>query len=365
MKLTRITLQDFRCFSKADFDLTEPNDTSSKPLDVVLLVGGNGSGKSSVLKAVSGEFTHLWSGFSGELFTSRDIRYGTNEARVAIHWQDQFGIIPNASFAVRSTINNDGVTPDDEFANTNGKDLRAWTRNATSPSRKAAGVITLFDVLRLIPPQQVIGPNNQGVIRHRSEFALAPTIFQDGNIRRRANNLAQWIVNLDYSRAKAKADHQQELPIWDFLQHALNKLLDPYTFEKVADNFDVIFRTPTGHVPLEALSDGFRSVFVIVTDLLLRLSLATEDAERVLEQEATCLVDEIDAHLHPKWQETVIPGLRAMFPNVQFICTTHSEIVVSTVEPKNVFRLDDTNAIAAVRQACHVNSKSPAETALP
>jgi DNA repair exonuclease SbcCD ATPase subunit len=61
MKLTRIELENFRCFGKADFDLTDPS--LGGPLDVVLLVGGNGSGKSSVLQALGGFFTFLWSGY--------------------------------------------------------------------------------------------------------------------------------------------------------------------------------------------------------------------------------------------------------------------------------------------------------------
>lgn len=93
-------------------------------------------------------------------------------------------------------------------------------------------------------------------------------------------------------------------------------------------------------MPIEALSDGFRSTFTIVSDLLLRLNFATRDPEQVLQQEGVCLIDEVDAHLHPRWQETIIPGLRALFPNVQFIATTHSPIVVASVEPENVFRLE-------------------------
>jgi hypothetical protein len=351
MKLTRLRLQDFRCFGSVDFDLTESKNEAAKPLDVVLLVGENGSGKSSVLKAISGEFTNLWSGYGGDQLTKRDIRFGASEAHVAIHWQDQFGVDRRPKdCVVRVTINDQEILPDDEYASAHETKPNAWARLASSPARRSTGIITSFDVFRLIPPKRVVGPNNQEVIRHRGELALAPTIFQDGRIRPRSDSLKQWIVNLDYLRTKAKADRQQDLPIWGFLHTAFNTLLHPYTFDKVDENFDVIFRTPTGHVPLEALSDGFRSIFVIITDLLLRLSLATDDPESVLEQEATCLVDEIDAHLHPKWQETIIPGLRAMFPNVQFICTTHSEIVVSTVEPKNVFRLGDGDGYSAIRQ---------------
>jgi hypothetical protein len=196
----------------------------------------------------------------------------------------------------------------------------------------------------------VAGPNLDEVVLHRGDSALAPTISSDGNVRPRSHGLKQWIVNLDYSRTKAKVDYGRDLPTWDILRNALNTLLAPYTFEGVDDQYRVLFRTPTGHIPLEALSDGFRSVFVIVADLLFRMSLATNNPETALFQEGTCLVDEIDAHLHPRWQETVIPGLRAMFPNVQFIVTTHSEIVVSTVEPKNVFRLKEANMFSVDRQ---------------
>lgn len=362
MKLKRVSLQNFQCFESADIDLLESSDVSAKPLDVALLVGGNGSGKTSILKAICAEFTELWPGFGGERLSSRDIRFGSNEARIAIHWQDAWGVHPNAPFAVRATINEDSYLPDDEYEGTDETRRIAWIRAAMSPARKPTGIISFFDVYRLIPPSRIVGPNTKDVIRHRGELALAPTISPEGQLRPRAQNLKQWIVNLDSLRAKAKADRQQDLPIWGYLLDALNTMLRPYSFDRVDENFDVLFRTPSGRIPLEALSDGFRSVFVIVTELLMRLSLATNDPEQVLTQEATCLVDEIDAHLHPKWQETVIPGLRAMFPNVQFICTTHSEIVVSTVEPKNVFRLEETNGFAAVRQ--DQRFKAPARTAV-
>jgi len=109
----------------------------------------------------------------------------------------------------------------------------------------------------------------------------------------------------------------------------------------VDDRFNVLFQTPTGTVRLEALSDGYRSVFVMITDLLLRLSLSTPRMEDLLFQEAVCLIDEIDAHLHPRLQERVLPGLRTLFPNVQFIATTHSPFIVASVEPHNVFRLSE------------------------
>ena len=346
MKLSRITLENFRCFEEATFNLSAPDEKGfDVPLDVVVLVGENGSGKSAVLDAINGEFTHLWSWFGGNLLGMKDIRQGAAEARIEIAWKDKISANP-AHFAVRSILNGPAIFPDDRFE----QSYKVWLNAIQGAKRTSRGTIVSFDVHRPIRPLPVTGPNMGELARHRCEAALAPTISPEGQIRQRSHGLKQWIVNLDYSRMKEKVSHGRDLPTWHVLRTALNTLLAPYTFEGVDDQFQVMFQTPTGRIPLEALSDGFRSVFVIVADLVFRLSLATENPELALLQEATCLVDEIDAHLHPRWQETVIPGLTALFPNVQFIVTTHSEIVVSTVQPQNVFRLNEANGVTASRQ---------------
>ena len=73
----------------------------------------------------------------------------------------------------------------------------------------------------------------------------------------------------------------------------------------------------------------------------MRLSLTTDSKAQALRQPAVCLIDEIDAHLHPKWQAKIVPALRSMFPNVQFISTTHSPYVIETVEPYQIFVLKE------------------------
>lgn len=64
MRRTRLTLENFRCFDNAEFDFTAPD--SDDPLDLVLLVGGNGSGKTAVLCAICGVLTTLTSRFEGD-----------------------------------------------------------------------------------------------------------------------------------------------------------------------------------------------------------------------------------------------------------------------------------------------------------
>lgn len=93
---------------------------------------------------------------------------------------------------------------------------------------------------------------------------------------------------------------------------------------------------------VEGATHGVRRRFVV--DDLLRLSLATEDPSRLFDVDAVCLIDEIDAHLHPLWEERILGDLRRMFPRVQFIVTTHSEYVVAGLEPHEVSVLREEGA---------------------
>lgn len=342
MKLTHVHLDNFRCFEDVSFDLKKPG--SAEPLDVALLVGGNGSGKSAFLDAVCGLFGAIelpFRRFYDALgyVPPRDVRAGAESFSVMTTWVDYIEEPPRRIEAQRRVRRNLDRTRKANDAPLERGDFVAWSQEQQL-HHSSTGLIVAFDVYRLIPPKDVSGPNISDVIEHRCARALAPTISSSGELRPRSQAIKQWIVNLDFLRAKAKADRGVALPLWDMLRDALNTLLRPYVFEGVDDRFRVLFRTPTGIVPLEALSDGLRSVFVIITELLLRASLSTSNMDDVLSVEGVCLVDEIDAHLHPRFQETIIPSFRALFPNIQLIATTHSPIVVASVEPENVFRLE-------------------------
>lgn len=85
------------------------------------------------------------------------------------------------------------------------------------------------------------------------------------------------------------------------------------------------------------LSDGERGVLGITLDLARRLSQIRPDAEDPLaEGQAVVLIDEIDLHLHPKWQREIIHNLEATFPRCQFIATTHSPQVIGEVPPDRI-----------------------------
>ena len=81
------------------------------------------------------------------------------------------------------------------------------------------------------------------------------------------------------------------------------------------------------------LSDGERGILALVLDLTRRLALAyPEQRNPAGESEAVVLIDEIELHLHPKWQRQIVRNLTAAFPRCQFIATTHSPQVIGEVE---------------------------------
>ncbi|HBS6731505.1 AAA family ATPase [Klebsiella quasipneumoniae] len=83
-------------------------------------------------------------------------------------------------------------------------------------------------------------------------------------------------------------------------------------------------------VTIEQISDGQRVFLGLVADLARRMVMLNPMLDQPLEGQGIVLIDEIELHLHPRWQQGVIPSLRAVFPNIQFIITTHSPIVLST-----------------------------------
>lgn len=90
------------------------------------------------------------------------------------------------------------------------------------------------------------------------------------------------------------------------------------------------------------LSDGERSVLALVLDIARRLSQANPSLDDSLtDGDAVVLIDEIDLHLHPKWQRQIVRKLTAAFPGCQFIATTHSPQVIGEVEHDRIHIIAD------------------------
>ena len=87
-----------------------------------------------------------------------------------------------------------------------------------------------------------------------------------------------------------------------------------------------------GGLSMEQLSDGYRNVLAMAADIAWRM-------ERQRDPEVVVLIDEIELHLHPAWQQRILTDLTRTFPSAQFIVSTHSPQVLSTIRPHNVVEL--------------------------
>lgn len=159
---------------------------------------------------------------------------------------------------------------------------------------------------------------------------------------------SEWLLRADYA-ASTTADGRA-VARRDKIQIALIDLLPDVSGIRVAGldeqpprpRLDV--KTPYGWVPMRALSLGYRSMIAWVVDLASRMFEAYPDSADPLNEPAIALVDEIDLHLHPRWQREITAHLDRLFPNVQFIVTAHSPLVVQAPGVTNVAvlrRIDD------------------------
>ncbi|MBF0144324.1 MAG: AAA family ATPase [Magnetococcales bacterium] len=90
---------------------------------------------------------------------------------------------------------------------------------------------------------------------------------------------------------------------------------------------------------LDQLSDGEKCLMAMVGDMAMRLSIANPSHQDPLKAQAVFLIDEVDLHLHPEWQRMVLPKLLEVFPNSQFIVSTHSTQILTHIKPENIFRI--------------------------
>lgn len=114
---------------------------------------------------------------------------------------------------------------------------------------------------------------------------------------------------------------------------------DMLVLDKKGENGDITT------IAVDQLSSGEKVMFAITMDIAKRLIIANPDLLKSnqyspLEGGGIVLIDEIDLHLHPKWQRVILPKLLQLFPNIQFVVTTHSPFVVQSVSPQNclIFR---------------------------
>ncbi|MCP4612053.1 MAG: AAA family ATPase [Planctomycetes bacterium] len=122
----------------------------------------------------------------------------------------------------------------------------------------------------------------------------------------------------------------------------VNKLLpDGAKFTGRREGNDYIFQHRGVPVPFTAMSDGYRSYIGWIGDLLYHICMGCPRGMSLMNNRGLVLIDEIDLHLHPRWQREIIPKISRQLPKLQFIMTTHSPVVAGTLHHCNTFVLKE------------------------
>lgn len=166
-------------------------------------------------------------------------------------------------------------------------------------------------------------------------------------------NVAEWLRN-----TKLAASMPEQSKSYSELYDKICKLLKSGLLPQVNDidmqptkqlgGIEVIFHTPDGWIPLESLGLGYQTMIAWTVDFAARMVERYPDSPQPLHEPAIVLVDELDLHLHPRWQREIIGFLTKQFPKTQFIVTAHSPLVVQAAQDV------DANIVLLRREGDHV-----------
>jgi hypothetical protein len=168
-------------------------------------------------------------------------------------------------------------------------------------------------------------------------------------------NPEEWLLQADYfvSRSSAKKSKEDFRRVKNILISVLpdvdNIRFSEKNIEEKSFPIPVVeFHTPYGWVESKDLSLGYRTSMAWIVDFVSRMFDLYPESENPLAEPAVVLIDEIDLHLHPKWQRELIDYLTNLFPNTQFIVTTHSPLIVQAAAAR------DANIVVCRREGDHV-----------
>lgn len=179
--------------------------------------------------------------------------------------------------------------------------------------------------------------DDQGV-KSAYRYCLAPWLSWNATI--------EWIDRHDAYEARQFRDGNKNFRDLELsaMREAVKDALPDFenlSFDGLKSEVTVTRKTDGQKLSFWQLSDGYRAMLALILDLARRMAIAngeryTAEGRSILSSPAIVLIDEIELHLHPGWQQTVLPSLLEIFPNTQFIVSTHSPQVLSSIEPQHV-----------------------------
>lgn len=323
-----LSLTNIRCFGEEQ--RLSLDDQAGNPARWTLILGDNGAGKSTLLQLLAlgasieeplrrltgNRFPEFVPRIAATFGLTRLIRSGQPEAQVG------FQILWNR------TLNDTEPKPSDLATIKGGRST--WTCNPYSMKR--GFVVYGYGANRRRAP---------GGLTSEAADDPTETLFDDDATLR---NPEEWWLQKELlantpSPLQDKAKQQRE-QIRAILTRILPGIDDIRVAPRTTTTQDVRAQLeahgPDGWVPFSELGLGYRTMTAWIVDLASRLFERYGALPDPLAGAAVCLVDEIDLHLHPRWQRELIARLTTLFPNTQFIATAHSPLVVQAAPDANV-----------------------------
>ena len=347
MKIKCIELKNVKCFKSEMLDLTISQTNDALP--VCIFVGANGAGKSSILKAIVATMTGIDQRYAGDMLRDSDIYFDEDVLEVHLtftlnNYEKEALHQNNNTIEVIYEHQKKGSV--DSFTCPTGISQDAYKEIIHKiENDMRMGLVMYYDPFRFLSSQNPVGPNLQ-LEKDAKSNALQSNILYEGSNTFRDMELKQWIVNMDYQRLKNPSEKNKQ--IFAHMVKAFDMLMHPLKFKSIDTEGAIIFwdEKEKKDVALDMLSDGFKSVFFIAIDIIRRLSLAEAfRGETFYMKEAIVLIDEIDCHIHPKWQKKLLPSFRELFPNCQFIVTTHSPYMLDGIPEYSIKKIGEKKII--------------------
>jgi predicted ATP-binding protein involved in virulence len=341
MRLQTVTIGNFRAIRS----LTLPLDPA-----LTVLHGNNANGKTSVLSAIAvglGVIPTLLGRNGGISFKDTDRRTGSTGAKVSLDaLAERFGLRWTRHQTARGGV---ALQTDTSKLFPVAKDLRNYLKELTE-AIEANGNINI-PVFAFYDTDRAVFDLPERKRNFRREFDRFDA-YVDALARKTSfKALIEWF----YAQENAELRLQREKQSFDFLsppleavRRAITKVMPEVSEPHIEypARFVVRYQSKEGRsekLALEQLSGGYRIVLALVADLALRMFQANPHLPDPLSGEAIILIDEVELHLHPEWQQRVLGDLRRTFPNAQFIVSTHSPQVLTTIEPHHIIHLQATS----------------------
>lgn len=333
LHISDIKLIDFRVYQSTEFKLID--DSNNQKL-LKVIVGVNGAGKTALLDAISKCLSWLI-----QRIKHQDGNGDFIDDDMDIHIGAQY-----ASIITQFSLNATNLQYEIELS-------KSILGSHTSRNNKLMDIRQLANIYKLegsldqntnLPIMAYYGVERSLDINKKDRVQLEETSRTQGNkyegFDKSLNGTAdfgaffKWFKYCsDIVAYESDSDKDQAVNSLDAIQRAV------HTFMPEIDNLRIqiapiktmLIDKAGVTLRVEQLSQGEKSLLALIADIVRRLVLLNPSLDDPLNGNGIVLIDEIDLHLHPAWQQKVIPSLLSTFPNIQFILTTHSPQVLSTI----------------------------------